>query len=99
MKRLLGHAFQPKPGVKRNHGGGGTDGGREWTVSEMQLLGKVLDEEAGRLLRRSISSVKTKRQKLRIPSLRPWLRPWTKKELLLVGKLPDAEVARRTGHS
>src|SRR5208282_5442858 len=99
LKRLLRHVYKPTPGVKRKRGGGGTDGGREWTVREMQLLGTVLDEEAARLLRRSLSSVKTKRLKLRIPSLRPWLRPWTKKELSLVGKMPDAEVARRTGHT
>ena len=104
LKRLLRHNYTPAAGtVKWKRSGAGpmrrSDGGQEWTYEEIKLLGKNPDAETARLLRRTKSSVVSKRQRLGIPSFTPWLRPWTKAELRLLGKLTDAEVARHTGHT
>ena len=104
LKRLLRYNYAPAArAVKWKRSGAGpmrrSDGGQEWTYEEIKLLGKNQDAETARLLRRTKSSVVSKRQKLGIASFTPWLRPWSKAELRLLGKLTDAEVARRTGHT
>ena len=101
LKRLLRHVYRPSPrGRKALRGRKGvSDGGREWTQGEMQLLGKVRDKEAARLLQRTYVSVRKKRLLLGIRAIPPPHSPWTEEQLKLLGKFTDAEVARRTGFS
>jgi hypothetical protein len=84
---------------------------RNWTPKEESLLGKIPDEEVARRLRRTLSAIKYRRQCLGIADLATKseknlrrqkklnARPWTKQESALLGKYPDAEVARRIHRS
>ena len=84
-----------------------------WTREQDGLLGKLSDWEVAERLGRPLSTVRNRRERLRIaPAFltakeypRPvglrvaHLDPWTPKQEKLLGKFSDAEVARRLGRS
>src|SRR4051812_11591367 len=84
-----------------------------WTDEQDALLGKFSDWEAAARLGRPLSTVRNRRERLRIApafltakeyprfvGLRvAHLDPWTPKQESLLGKFSDAEVARLLGRS
>src|SRR5439155_24168185 len=48
-----------------------------WTDYELRLLGRIRDEELGKLLRRGVSAVGGKRKSLGLPILAPQLVRWS----------------------
>lgn len=79
---------------------------RIWTEEELALLGKDTDKEVARRLNIHEASVAVKRRLLGIASFRPRLanknpRPnavkWTRRNLVLLGKLPDERVCEIMG--
>ena len=61
------------------------------------MLGTMRDSEVAKKLKRSVSSVRSRRlDKTKVRFIRT-PKPWTAAQLRLLGKLPDVEVARRTG--
>jgi hypothetical protein len=70
---------------------------REWKLSEDVLLGKMSDAELARKLKRTVSSIENRRQRLGIRAANPGWRRFTPEEDALLGTMPDAEIARRTG--
>src|SRR5260221_2983079 len=97
LRRLLGRHYSKKHRLKAapKRGTGGGEQAPAWTFAEMELLGKVPDQEAARRLKRTRLAVARKRQLLGIPSVGPTYRPWKEEELALLGKWPGAEVRRR----
>ena len=76
--------------------------GRRWTAREDALLGTKSDAEIGRLLGRGLPGIRRRRRLLHIrltqwPSGKTIARKWTQPEVQLLGRLPDTEVAERTG--
>lgn len=76
-----------------------------WTAKLVKRLGKVSDETLAKDLGVSVSTVTTHRKRLGIPSIRQVKgqklgrapRQWKKSELALLGKHPDAWVAKKLG--
>ena len=61
------------------------------------MLGTMRDQELANKLKRSVSSVRSRRNdNTNIRFIRTPKR-WTSSELRLLGQLPDAEIARRSG--
>jgi hypothetical protein len=46
-----------------------------------------------------LTTIRFHRLKLGLPPRNPVWKPWTENDLALLGKVTDAEVATRTGHS
>jgi DNA-binding CsgD family transcriptional regulator len=67
---------------------------KPWSAEEIALLSKASDAQVARRLGRSVTSVKTKRLRLGIPSSR---HPWAPEQDALLGKFPDQTLARRMG--
>ena len=65
-----------------------------WPDDEIRLLGTATDREVARTLGRSLSSVRTKRSRLRIPALTS---SWTDEEIAVLGTDTDREIGRRLG--
>jgi hypothetical protein len=74
------------------------DGVSRWRAKEEALLGNVTDEEAARRLQRTLAAVIGRRFKLGIPKPNPCDRRLTPEPDAWLGKMPYAEVAKRTGH-
>lgn len=81
---------------------------RSWTEEELALLGKHTDKEVARRLKIKEASVAAKRHTLGIAPFRPRLenrnpRPnavkWTRRNLALLGKLPDERICGMMGIS
>ncbi len=68
-----------------------------WQEWEIKLLGTVPDEVIAEQLRRSAFSVAVNRRKRGIKT--PTIQYWTAEEEAIVGKVSDAEAARRLGRS
>jgi hypothetical protein len=68
-----------------------------WTDYELRLVGRIRDEELGKLLRRTPGAVAATRESLNIPILSPQRIRWSRREIELLGKRPDAVVARDVG--
>ncbi len=99
LQRLLGHAYRPGAGKSKRPGrGGGRENYQEWTQAELELLGKMTDDAAAKLLKRKVASVRAKRWALGIPRV-PREVFWTKRELDLLGTMPDEEAASRLGRT
>lgn len=72
--------------------------GRIWTPEEEEaLLGTMRDPDLARRLERSVSCVRTRRLAKTGIRFNKSPRQWTPAQLRLLGRLPDAEVGRRTG--
>src|SRR5438876_6864938 len=96
LQRLLGHAYRPGAGKSKRSGqGGGRENYQEWTQAELELLGKMTDDAAAKLLKRKVRSVRAKRSALGIPLVPEVF--WTQRELDLLGTMPDEEAASRLG--
>ena len=81
---------------------------RSWTEEELAMLGKDTDKEVARRLEIHEVSVAVKRRQLGIASFchrrpnknpRPDAADWSRKNLALLGKLPDERVAEIMGIS
>src|SRR6266478_4171264 len=70
-----------------------------WTDYELRLLGRIRDEELARLIRRGVAAVAVKRESLGIRIFAPQTFRWSKREVELLGKRPDAIVARMLGRT
>jgi hypothetical protein len=112
MQRLLRHAYTPPRRARRTRRGTGAGGGhREWTVSEMKLLGTVTDKEAARRLNRTFHSVNTMRRTLGIAARHTFDQPlvkgrppgnrrrafWLPEEDALLGTMSDEKLAKKLG--
>ena len=62
-------------------------------------VGPEVTQEAMRVLGRSLGTIRMRRWRLHLPPCEPKKKPWTRKERAMLGRLPDAEVARRTGRT
>jgi DNA-binding CsgD family transcriptional regulator len=78
----------------------------DWKDAELALLGKFTDRCVAERIGLPMHAVMAKRQRLGIPSCRKFSPPkkarknaipWTKKNLALLGKLPDVQVAEIIG--
>src|SRR6266581_1595996 len=99
LQRLLGHAYRPGAGKSKRPGrGGGRENYQEWTQAALEPLGKMTDDDAAKLLKRKVESVRAKRWALGIP-LVPREVFWTQRELDLLGTMPDEEAASRLGRT
>jgi hypothetical protein len=65
-----------------------------WTAAEIELLGKLPDDEVARVIQRSISAVLERRELLHIPKQNPILPRWTAAEEKLLGTRPDKAIAK-----
>jgi len=70
-----------------------------WLDYELQLLGRMRDEELARFLRRSPGAVAAKRESLGIAIFAPRRTAWSPREIELLGKRPDPIVARMLGRT
>lgn len=73
--------------------------GRQWSESELALLGKDKDDVVARKVGVSTSAVAAKRRELYIPPFRPPGNPsqrvWSDEELSLLGNASDSDIAAR----
>lgn len=75
-----------------------------WTADDDKLLGLRPDAQVAMLLGIGVSAVKYRRNQLRISQpvqlkkVTP-PKPWSAEEIAMLGKTPDAQVARRLGRS
>jgi len=67
--------------------------GGQWSMREIELLGKRPDGVMARMLGRTRRAVQLKRYSLGIPQCWEDRRPWTPKEEALLGTMRDAELA------
>jgi hypothetical protein len=81
---------------RRRSGGAQSE---RWTDYELRLVGRIRDEELGKLLRRTPGAVAAKRESLDIPIFSPQRIRWSIREIELLGKRPDAVVARMLGRT
>ena len=72
--------------------------GADWTMAELQQLGKTPDSVLARLTGRTIREVVEMREPQRIGLPEPWRR-WTAREINLLGTMSDLEYARRLGRT
>jgi hypothetical protein len=70
---------------------------RAWMPAEDALLGTMRDAELARKLKRSVLSVRSRRNDNTSIRFNRTPKRWTPSELRLLGRLPDAEIARRSG--
>ena len=79
-----------------------------WMPEHLALLGVLPDDEVAARTGRTECAVRTQRQVRHIPTARPRRHPpaprppappWTAEELTLLRKVPDKEVAARTGRT
>ncbi|HWM94150.1 MAG TPA: hypothetical protein VN493_25560 [Thermoanaerobaculia bacterium] len=108
LARLAGISTEMVAKERKRHGIAAFRPPREpikWTPKMIRRLGTASDAAVARKLGIHFSSVSYKRQLLGIPSFRPKRRPnpqaheWTPRELALLGKRSDAEVAEKLGIS
>jgi hypothetical protein len=66
--------------------------GRKWKRAEDKLLSTARDPEIARPLKRSLTSVRARRQVLGVAAL-PRYPVWTRAQNKLLGRAPDSEVA------
>jgi hypothetical protein len=69
-----------------------------WTAAEDQVIRTRTVDEAVPRLNRSRNAILLRRRLLGVAKEYDSHAPWSTKETALLGVLPDAEVARRTGH-
>lgn len=72
---------------------------KRWMDYELQLLGRMRDEELAQFLRRSSGAVAARREALGIPIFAPQRIRWSRREIELLGKRPDPVVARILGRT
>jgi hypothetical protein len=70
---------------------------RAWSSSEDALLGTMRDAELARRLKRSVLSVRSRRNDNTAIRFNRSPKRWTPSELRLLGRLADVEIARRSG--
>ena len=75
-----------------------------WSAEELALLGAVPDPEVARRTGRSLDAINKRRNALGRPALKEGTRGartlfWSESDKALIGKMPDTEVAKRTGRS
>src|SRR5205823_10776233 len=70
-----------------------------WNETEIEMLGTRPDHEAAKLLGRSVTSVKVRRQRLGI--VQRFVKPdaLTPEEIELLGAIPDDELAVKLGRT
>lgn len=82
--------------LKRNQAGIKVRQTRPWSAAEDRVLRKLSAEATAKTLSRTLKSIHHRRVKLGLVALRPPSR-WTPKNIALLGKVSDAELARRFG--